>query len=178
MPAPNEMGGTMALSEVEITETSAATAREADELKQARQFVPEVPKYTYLRSNFYVNRPRRFCVEGSADFGQDIMECQCAQTGGGCADDSCLNRMSYYECLPSCKDPHCDNQRFQKRQYATLEVFHTPGKGYGLQSPKDVEEGDFIIEYSGEILDAREFRRCVRPPPFFRTAAVVRRRRG
>ena len=32
-----------------------------------------------------------------------------------------------------CKVPGCQNQRFRRRQYAKLEVFPTPGKGYGLR---------------------------------------------
>lgn len=71
-----------------------------------------------------------------------------------------MNREMMYECLADeCKVPGCQNQRFRRRQYAQLEVFPTPGKGFGLRCATDLEAGDFVVEYCGEILDAGEFRR-------------------
>lgn len=34
---------------------------------------------------------------------------------------------------------HCVNYSFQKHQYADVEVFETPGKGFGLRTLQDVE---------------------------------------
>ena len=71
-----------------------------------------------------------------------------------------MNREIMYECLKEeCKVAGCRNQRFRKREYAPLEVFHTPGKGYGLRCLRDLNEGDFVIEYCGEVIDAAEFKR-------------------
>lgn len=46
----------------------------------------------------------------------------------------CARSEMMYECIAGeCKIPGCQNQRFRRRQYAQLEVFPTPGKGYGLR---------------------------------------------
>ncbi len=71
-----------------------------------------------------------------------------------------MNREMMYECLADkCRVPGCRNQRFRRREYAELEVFPTPGKGFGLRCATDLQPGEFVVEYCGEILDAAEFRK-------------------
>lgn len=41
--------------------------------------------------------------------------------------------------------------QFQKRRYAKLEQFHCGKKGYGLKSLEDISQGNFLIEYVGEV---------------------------
>lgn len=71
---------------------------------------------------------------------------------------NCLNRMLMYEChrdLCPARE-RCENQRFQKRQYAQTSVVHAPRRGWGLQADQALAAGDFIMEYVGEIIDERE----------------------
>ncbi|EGD78296.1 hypothetical protein PTSG_09362 [Salpingoeca rosetta] len=87
-------------------------------------------------------------------------ECCCSPATDTC-DDSCLNRIVHCECDPkTCpvKDK-CQNRRFQRRQYPKLIPFLTQSKGWGLKAGEDIAEGQFVIEYVGEIIDATECRR-------------------
>ena len=64
------------------------------------------------------------------------------------------------ECVGDCGcGPDCQNQRFQRRQYADVTVFKTEKKGYGLRADRDLNPDDFIYEYIGEVIDEGRFRR-------------------
>ncbi|XP_075214845.1 SET domain containing 2 [Lycorma delicatula] len=77
----------------------------------------------------------------------------------GCGED-CLNRLLMIECGSRCVlGEKCTNKRFQNLEYVKSEVFKTKRKGYGLRSVEDIPAGTFILEYVGEVLDPKEFRR-------------------
>ncbi|KAE9603949.1 putative histone-lysine N-methyltransferase chromatin remodeling SET family [Lupinus albus] len=91
----------------------------------------------------------------------EVMVCHCKppQEGKlGCGDE-CLNRMLNIECVKGtcpCGD-RCSNQQFQKREYASLNWFKCGKKGYGLKALEDIAEGQFLIEYVGEVLDMHAY---------------------
>ena len=89
----------------------------------------------------------------------DIMMCQC-HNWDKCGPD-CLNRLLNIECVEEyCPCAHkCTNQLFTKRQYAGVEVRRAGAKGFGLFTTEDVKEGDFVIEYIGEVLEEEEYLR-------------------
>ncbi|XP_018374739.1 PREDICTED: histone-lysine N-methyltransferase SETD2-like isoform X3 [Trachymyrmex cornetzi] len=77
----------------------------------------------------------------------------------GCGED-CLNRLLMIECGPRCVvGDRCTNKRFQNCQYAKCEVFRTEKKGFGLRAVVDIMAGEFIMEYVGEVVDPKDFRR-------------------
>lgn len=78
-----------------------------------------------------------------------------------CGEDSdCINRATKMECVGDCScGRKCQNQRFQRKQYADVTVIKTEKKGFGLRTNKDLAPGDFIFEYIGEVIDERTFRR-------------------
>lgn len=53
----------------------------------------------------------------------------------------------------------CQNQRFQRRQYAKVSVIKTDKKGYGLRANTDLHPDDFIFEYIGEVINEPTFRK-------------------
>lgn len=53
----------------------------------------------------------------------------------------------------------CQNQRFQRKLYADIAVIKTEKKGYGLRADTDLEAGDFVREYVGEVINEPTFRR-------------------
>jgi histone-lysine N-methyltransferase SETD2 len=53
----------------------------------------------------------------------------------------------------------CQNQRFQRKQYANVSVIRTEKKGYGLRVNTDLQPNDFIFEYIGEVINEPTFRR-------------------
>jgi SET domain-containing protein len=52
----------------------------------------------------------------------------------------------------------CQNQRFQRKQYAKVSVIRTEKKGYGLRADTDLQPNDFIYEYVGEVINEPTFR--------------------
>lgn len=113
------------------------------------------------------------CTYGNKSLGSsgqhEQMTCDChenwdptSQKNLACDDDSdCINRLTSVECTNkygTCgKD--CQNQRFQKKQYASVAVFQTEMKGYGLRAEKDIPDSLFIYEYTGEVIDEEAFRK-------------------
>jgi [histone H3]-lysine36 N-trimethyltransferase len=53
----------------------------------------------------------------------------------------------------------CQNQRFQRKQFANVSVIKTEKKGYGLRADSDLRAHDFIFEYIGEVINEPTFRR-------------------
>jgi SET domain-containing protein len=78
-----------------------------------------------------------------------------------CGDDSdCINRATKMECYGDCGcGEDCQNQRFQRQQYARVTVIKTEKKGYGLRADTDLHPNDFIYEYIGEVIHEGQFRR-------------------
>lgn len=78
-----------------------------------------------------------------------------------CGEDSdCINRATKMECVGDCGcGSDCQNQRFQRRQYANVAVIQTEKKGYGLRADSELQAHDFIFEYVGEVINENHFRR-------------------
>jgi histone-lysine N-methyltransferase SETD2 len=78
-----------------------------------------------------------------------------------CGEDSdCINRATKIECVDgdcNCGDG-CQNQRFQRKQYAKVSVIKTEKKGYGLRTDADLQPNDFVFEYVGEVINEPTFR--------------------
>ncbi len=53
----------------------------------------------------------------------------------------------------------CQNQRFQRKQYANVSVIKTEKKGFGLRANTDLNPEDFVFEYIGEVINEPTFRR-------------------
>lgn len=53
----------------------------------------------------------------------------------------------------------CQNQRFQRKQFANVSVIKTEKKGYGLRTDSELQPNDFIFEYIGEVINEPTFRR-------------------
>jgi len=76
-------------------------------------------------------------------------------------DSDCINRATKMECVDNdcnCGNA-CQNQRFQRKQYATVSVIKTEKKGYGLRANTDLHADDFIFEYIGEVINEPAFRK-------------------
>lgn len=53
----------------------------------------------------------------------------------------------------------CQNQRFQRKQFADVSVIKTEKKGFGLRANTDLQPNDFVFEYIGEVINEPTFRR-------------------
>ncbi|TKR92614.1 hypothetical protein L596_007236 [Steinernema carpocapsae] len=78
----------------------------------------------------------------------------------GCGEN-CLNRLSKFECGSRCPSgSYCSNKMFQQKKYAPVEAFFCgPEKGWGVRATGDIQQGDFIMEYVGELIGDLEYYR-------------------
>ncbi|UZJ53052.1 hypothetical protein CBS101457_002372 [Exobasidium rhododendri] len=99
---------------------------------------------------------------------KEAMVCDCRYRHGiddpllACTEEAdCINRLTQVECLKSeCNcGQYCQNQRFQKCQYADVEIIETEKKGFGLRAGSDISADAFIYEYIGEVVEQKEFRK-------------------
>lgn len=111
------------------------------------------------------------CTYANKDLGNsnshDFIECDCYEeyqdgVNHACGEDSdCINRLTLIECVNelcgSCGND-CQNQRFQKQEYADISIFRTQKKGYGVRANRDIQAHDFIYEYIGEVIPEDKFR--------------------
>lgn len=127
-----------------------------DKTKDALQTFTAIPECTYLTKSLGKSGQK------------ETMTCDCVEqwdeasgTNHACGDDSnCINRVTSVECvnqLCTC-GTDCQNQRFQKRQYAAVKVIQTEKKGFGLVAQQPLAEGLFVYEYIGEVIDEGTFR--------------------
>ncbi|XP_076665914.1 SET domain containing 2 isoform X2 [Andrena cerasifolii] len=142
---PKSVGGKIALPMVSETED--------------REMEERLSQFEYLRENLYL-------TERYTNKETKRMVCDCFLTEEeiergelGCGED-CLNRLLMIECGPRCVvGDRCTNKRFQNCEYAKCEVFRTEKKGFGLRAIIDLLAGEFIMEYVGEVVDPKDFRR-------------------
>ncbi|OAA71287.1 histone H3 lysine 36 (K36) methyltransferase [Cordyceps fumosorosea ARSEF 2679] len=110
------------------------------------------------------------CLYGSKHLGStenDAFDCDCREewhdgVNMACGEDSdCINRATKMECSETAGNcgGGCQNQRFQRKQYAEVSVIKTEKKGYGLRTDADLVAHDFIFEYIGEVINEATFRR-------------------
>nr|XP_033327468.1 probable histone-lysine N-methyltransferase CG1716 [Megalopta genalis] len=124
-----------------------------------REMEERLSQFEYLHENLYL-------TERYTNKETKRMVCDCFLTEEdiergelGCGED-CLNRLLMIECGPRCVvGDRCTNKRFQNCEYAKCEVFRTEKKGFGLRAMVDLLAGEFIMEYVGEVVDPKDFRR-------------------
>lgn len=74
-----------------------------------------------------------------------------------CVND-CINKDLFIECNPeTCPTGEfCQNQRLQKKMYAGSKVFYANEKGHGLMATRDIQPGELIMEYIGDVISDAE----------------------
>ncbi|KAJ8960974.1 hypothetical protein NQ318_020278 [Aromia moschata] len=135
---------------MDVDEKPKLPARDAVVEARLKQFI-------HLKENVY-KTDRMTCKEAKK------MTCDCFLTTEeveadeyGCGED-CLNRLLLIECGGLCQvGDRCTNKRFQRGQFAPVEVFNTEKKGLGLRAAANIPYGEFILEYVGEVLNCEEF---------------------
>eukprot|EP01113_Clastostelium_recurvatum_P044711 TRINITY_DN7579_c1_g1_i2.p1 TRINITY_DN7579_c1_g1~~TRINITY_DN7579_c1_g1_i2.p1 ORF type:complete len:677 (-),score=154.92 TRINITY_DN7579_c1_g1_i2:8-2038(-) len=131
-------------------DTPSFTILKGDPIKSAKRVQKERNKtFTYLKTNSFASRSRRVDDEDSTS------ACFCINIEGEVSCGSnCVNRLTFIECHPKCCPcgPACGNQRFQRQDYAKVSLIETQNKGYGLVCLEDMEPGQFVYEYCGEVI--------------------------
>ncbi|KAI0354309.1 SET domain-containing protein [Trametes cingulata] len=122
--------------------------------------------FTEIPENHY-----QYGTLGKSREALESMTCDCQYEHGvddpsaACGHDSdCINRLTLVECLPEdcrCR-AYCQNQRFQRKQYAPIEIVKTEMKGFGLRAAADIPKDAFIYEYVGDVVSQPSFLKRMR----------------
>ncbi|CCF58774.1 hypothetical protein KAFR_0F01770 [Kazachstania africana CBS 2517] len=140
---------------------------------EVRLFLDEEDKTVEALSTFTALDTCTYQNKSLGNSPNEFMDCDCFENiivdedgnrhNMSCDENSdCINRLTLIECInelceSSCGE-NCQNQRFQKKQYADISVFQTEMKGYGVRCNTDLEANEFIYEYIGEVIDEESFR--------------------
>uniref|UniRef100_D8QG04 Histone-lysine N-methyltransferase, H3 lysine-36 specific n=1 Tax=Schizophyllum commune (strain H4-8 / FGSC 9210) TaxID=578458 RepID=D8QG04_SCHCM len=93
-----------------------------------------------------------------AALGRDNLDHACGPRS------NCINRLTQVECLEEechCRQ-FCQNQRFQRKEYAPIEIVKTEKKGFGLRAEQDIQRDTFIYEYVGDVVNSPSFKKRMR----------------
>ncbi|XP_059280243.1 histone-lysine N-methyltransferase ASHH2 isoform X1 [Lycium ferocissimum] len=150
----SEINAELEISDADGEEDGLGIRLNSNRSGQNKALVSHQSSWTLIKRNLFLHRSRK------SQTIDEIMVCHCKPSDRrmGCGD-GCLNRMLNVECVRGtcpCGE-RCSNQQFQKRKYAKLKCFKSGKKGYGLQLLEDVIEGQFLIEYVGEVLDLHAY---------------------
>lgn len=123
-------------------------------------------QYQEIKENWY-----QFQTLGRSRNAEEGYACDCHYVKGvtpafrACGDGSdCINRLTQVECIEGeCPSKaHCQNQRFQRRQYAPIHVVKTEHKGLGLRAAAPLKKDDFVYEYVGDVVNETVLRKRMR----------------
>ncbi|OQS02280.1 hypothetical protein THRCLA_05335 [Thraustotheca clavata] len=118
------------------------------------------PKYGHLSKNVYhvKKTPRGDACTNMCTCARDVEEKKDNVKKLYCGDN-CHNRITFIECsADTCSAPDaklCLNRPFQNRYSKATRVEYMANKGFGLVADEKIEPQDFIIEYVGEVIDAK-----------------------
>ncbi|XP_020084821.1 histone-lysine N-methyltransferase ASHH3-like isoform X2 [Ananas comosus] len=102
--------------------------------------------YVPIKRNIYLTKRR---IEDDGIF----CSCTSSKSTNGC-DEDCHCGMLFSTCSSSCKcSSNCANKPFQYRAPKKMTVVKTEKCGFGLVADEGIKQGDFVIEYVGEVID-------------------------
>lgn len=104
--------------------------------------------YTFIKRNVYLTkRPKK----RTDDDG--FCTCSPSRASQTCGAD-CLCWMLLSTCSSSCKcGDSCVNKPFHLRPVKKMKLVKTEKCGAGILAEEDIKQGDFIVEYVGEVID-------------------------
>ena len=78
-----------------------------------------------------------------------------------CETDDCSNRCIFIECSPGNCSKDCKNQRIGKFQYLNnneYSIKFNPRKGWSVHADIKLFKGEYLMEYTGEVISLRRFK--------------------
>ncbi|KAK3035376.1 hypothetical protein RJ639_032904 [Escallonia herrerae] len=106
--------------------------------------------YTFIKRNIYLTKKIKRRLEDDGIF------CSCSSpmgSSGVCGRD-CHCGMLLSSCSTGCKcGSSCLNKPFHQRPVKKMKIVKTEKCGSGIVADEDINQGEFIIEYVGEVID-------------------------
>nr|XP_043632350.1 histone-lysine N-methyltransferase ASHH3-like isoform X2 [Erigeron canadensis] len=109
--------------------------------------------YTMIRRNIYLTTQK---VKKRVRVEDDGIFCSCSSTPGssGACGVDCHCGMLQSSCSSNCKcDQSCLNKPFHQRPMKKMKIVQTEKCGSGVVAEEDIMQGEFVIEYVGEVID-------------------------
>ncbi|KAJ8755146.1 hypothetical protein K2173_018944 [Erythroxylum novogranatense] len=106
--------------------------------------------YTSIKRNIYLTKKMKRRLEDDGIF------CSCSQSPGssGVCSRDCHCGMLLSSCSSGCKCGRlCVNKPFQNRPVKKMRLVQTEKCGAGIVADEDIKQGEFVIEYVGEVID-------------------------
>ncbi|XP_041999106.1 histone-lysine N-methyltransferase ASHH3-like [Salvia splendens] len=106
--------------------------------------------YSTIRRNVYLTKRIKRRLEDDGIF------CSCSSSTGssGACSKDCLCSMLLSSCSSGCKcGSSCLNKPFHQRPVKKMKTVQTEKCGMGVVAEEDINVGDFVIEYVGEVID-------------------------
>ncbi|PCH43100.1 SET domain-containing protein [Wolfiporia cocos MD-104 SS10] len=142
--------------------------------KSDPQLIGHLPRAEEAAQRTFIEIPEnhyQYSTLGRSREALESMTCDCQYEHGvddpdvACGHHSdCINRLTQVECLPDdcrCR-AYCQNQRFQRKEYAAIEIVQTEKKGFGLRAAADLPKDTFIYEYLGDVVSQPSFLKRMR----------------
>ncbi|CAI9106708.1 OLC1v1005925C1 [Oldenlandia corymbosa var. corymbosa] len=109
--------------------------------------------YKLIKRNIYLTKKNKRRPEDDGIF------CFCKSSTGssGVCDKDCLCGMLQSSCSSNCQcGPLCLNKPFHERPVKKMKIVQTEKCGSGIVADEDIKQGEFVIEYVGEVIDDKE----------------------
>ncbi|XP_027181736.1 histone-lysine N-methyltransferase ASHH3 [Coffea eugenioides] len=106
--------------------------------------------YKFIKRNIYLTKRNKRRLEDDGIF------CSCSSSTGssGVCDRDCLCSMLQSSCSSGCKCGNsCLNKPFHQRPAKKMKIVQTEKCGSGIVADEDIKQGEFVIEYVGEVID-------------------------
>ncbi|CAG7873913.1 unnamed protein product [Brassica rapa] len=108
--------------------------------------------YIFIKRNTYLTKKIKKRVEDDGIF------CSCSlspdSSSSSVCGSNCHCGMLFSSCSSSCKcGTECNNKPFQHRYVKKLKLIQTDKCGSGIVAEEEIQQGEFIIEYVGEVID-------------------------
>ncbi|KAG5717504.1 hypothetical protein E4T56_gene6709, partial [Termitomyces sp. T112] len=171
-PPPSTTNGTASISSTPpLSNTPNLTLKKSQPVVQLIGDLPIAREAALATFNEIEANSYQYKTLGRSREALESMTCDCIfnpatdHPDSACGHDSdCINRLTQVECLMDdcrCRS-HCRNQRFQKREYANIDIVQTELKGFGLRAESFLRKDTFIYEYVGEVVSPVSFKKRMR----------------
>ncbi|GMK57715.1 hypothetical protein CspeluHIS016_0405490 [Cutaneotrichosporon spelunceum] len=105
------------------------------------------PSFGKLRTNQFVERSKRMAERA-------VCKCDPSSDCG----DNCMNRHMNYLCGKDCPTgERCTNKSLTRRPQKAYRIVWTGPRGFGMLASENIAEGEFVMDYRGEVIDIEEF---------------------